>query len=63
MAEKETVKPAERAEQLFMVRLWHEPGATPQFRGLVEDVHAQQRFYFSCLRELNEFIRLRQPRS
>jgi hypothetical protein len=59
MAEKETLKPAERAEQLFMVRIWQEPGVTPQFRGLIEDVHAQQRFYFSSLAELNEFVRLR----
>jgi hypothetical protein len=59
MPEKESLKPAERAEQLFMVRLWHEPGAAPQLRGLIEDVHAQQRFYFSSLGELNEFIRLR----
>ena len=63
MAENETVRPPKRAEQLFMVRLWEEPGATPQFRGLIEDVRAQQRFYFSSLTELNEFIRLRLSRS
>lgn len=61
MADREGLKPAERVEQLFMVRLWQEPGATPQLRGLVEDVHSQQRFYFSSLAELNEFIRLRLP--
>jgi hypothetical protein len=61
MANKDEIKPAERAEHLFMVRLWHEPGAVPQFRGLIEDVQAQQRFYFSSLAELNEFIRLRLP--
>jgi hypothetical protein len=62
MADKNATRPAERSEHLFMVRLWHEPGAAPQFRGLIEDVHAQQRFYFSSLGELNEFIRLRLPR-
>jgi hypothetical protein len=61
MAEVESIKPTDRNEQLFMVRLWHEPGASPQFRGLIEDVHSQQRFYFSSLSELNEFIRLRLP--
>jgi hypothetical protein len=59
MAGKETSTPTERDEQLFVVRLWQEPGTTPQLRGLVEDIHAQQRFYFSSLGELNEFIRLR----
>ncbi len=52
-----------RAEHLFMVRLWEEPGARPQLRGVIEDVNAQQRFYFSSLAELNEFIRLRLPHS
>jgi hypothetical protein len=61
MADKD-MAPGSRAEHLFMVRLWQEPGAAPQLRGLVEDVHAQQRFYFSSLAELNEFIRLRIPR-
>jgi hypothetical protein len=61
MADKETLEATERAEHLFMVRLWQEPGAVPQSRGVIEDVHAQQRFYFSSLAELNEFIRLRWP--
>jgi hypothetical protein len=62
MAENDDMtKPPERAEHLFMVRLWREPGSPPQVRGLIEDVQAQQRFYFSSLAELNEFIRLRLP--
>jgi hypothetical protein len=48
-----------RSEQLFMVRLWREPGDRPQLRGIVEEVGAGQRYYFSSLSELNEFIRLR----
>jgi hypothetical protein len=62
MAEHDDMSKADdRAEHLFMVRLWREPGSSPQVRGLIEDVHAQQRFYFSSLAELNEFIRLRLP--
>ena len=56
-------KTEDRPEHLFMVRLWREPGATPQLRGSIEDVNAQQRFYFSSLAELNEFIRLRLPQT
>lgn len=59
MADREAFKQAGRGEQLFIVRLWNEPGVAPQFRGLIEDVEAQQRFYFSSLAELNEFLRLR----
>jgi hypothetical protein len=59
MTDKGAFKQAERGERLFVVRLWNEPGAAPQFRGLIEDVQAQQRFYFSSLAELNEFLRLR----
>lgn len=62
MAERDDMtKTRDRAEHLFMVRLWREPGSSPQVRGVVEDVGAQQRFYFSTLAELNEFIRLRLP--
>lgn len=51
----------EIADQVFLVRMWFEasgvqPGA---WRGMITHVVSNERWYFSELSELNDFIRLR----
>jgi hypothetical protein len=49
-----------RIEQLFVVRLWRETGATSRgWRGSVEHIGTERRFFFSSLADLVEFIRVR----
>ncbi len=50
-----------RSEHLFIVRLWQEAGQPPgsPWRGSVEHVPSAQRFYFTSLDDLNDFITLR----
>ena len=51
-----------RVQHLFIVRVWQEPGsaATPsQWRGSIEHVPANDRFYFAHLADLLDFITLR----
>jgi hypothetical protein len=49
-----------RPQHLFIVRVWREPGRTPeegQWRGLVEHVPDGQRRYFTSLDDLSGFLR------
>ena len=48
----------ERAQHLFVVRIWYESGETPcgEWRGLVEHVSSGQRLYFISFSDLNDFI-------
>jgi len=49
-----------RVEELFVVRLWRETGATSRaWRGSVEHVGTDRRRFFSSLADLVEFIRMR----
>ncbi len=56
-----------RAEYLFIVRMWQEPGqpVVAHWRGYVEHVPSGQRLYFTSLTDLNDFIgqRLTRPAS
>ncbi len=47
--------------QLFIVRIWEESEQTEKhrWRGSAEHVPSRQRFYFSSLADLNDFISLR----
>jgi len=47
--------------QLFIVRIWKESeqAKTQRWRGSAEHVPSGQRFYFSSLADLNDFISLR----
>jgi hypothetical protein len=47
--------------QLFIVRIWEESehAETHRWRGSAEHVPSRQRFYFSSLADLNDFISLR----
>lgn len=45
-----------RNQHLFIVRVWQEPGEVSQWRGSVEHVPTQKRFYFSSLSALAVFI-------
>ena len=49
------------ASQLFIVRIWPESSrsAAHLWRGSVEHIPSRQRFYFSSLGDLNDFISLR----
>jgi hypothetical protein len=49
---------AERVEHLFIVRVWYERsnGRDSAWRGSVEHVPSQTRFYFSELGALNDFM-------
>ena len=52
--------PADRAEHLFVVRMWQErsDGAPPgQWRGSVQHVPSGERAYFMQFTDLNEFMR------
>ena len=46
---------------LFVVRIWPESSRseTHRWRGSVEHIPSRQRFYFSSLGDLNDFISLR----
>lgn len=49
-----------RLERLFVVRLWREEGAPPDaIRGSAREVEGDQRFAFSDLGELEDFLRWR----
>lgn len=52
---------SERAEHLFIVRVWQEPSqSTPaHWRGSIEHVPSAQRVYFESLDDLFDFIALR----
>ena len=47
--------------QLFIVRIWEESEQAEKhrWRGSAEHVPSRQRFYFSSLADLNDFISLR----
>jgi hypothetical protein len=47
-----------RVEHLFIVRIWYEQRGdrASQWRGSVEHVPTQTRYYFSELRALDEFV-------
>ncbi len=49
-----------RPQHLFIVRMWSEaPASGPaQWRGSVEHVPSGQKFYFTSVRDLNDFIAL-----
>lgn len=49
---------AERAEHVFVVRIWHEAGrqADPTWRGAVTLVATGELFYFTGLADLTDFI-------
>jgi hypothetical protein len=49
-----------RPQHLFVVRLWAEQSvsAPVQWRGSVEHVASGQRFYFTSLADMNDFIAL-----
>ena len=49
---------AERAEHVFVVRIWHEAGqeADPTWRGAVTLVATGELFYFTGLGDLTAFI-------
>jgi hypothetical protein len=48
----------ERAQHLFVVRIWYESGETSlgSWRGSVEHVPSGQRLYFASFSDLNDFI-------
>lgn len=50
-----------RPQHLFIVRLWSEMGNLPQapFRGSVEHIPTGQKFYFTSLDDLSDFIALK----
>jgi hypothetical protein len=52
------VRNAERAEHVFVVRIWHESGreADPTWRGAVTLVATGELFYFTGLGHLTDFI-------
>jgi hypothetical protein len=46
-----------RQEHLFIVRLWSDSGTNfAQWRGQVEHIPTQQKFYFVHLEDLNRFM-------
>ena len=52
--------PADRAEHLFVVRMWQErsdAAEASQWRGAAQHVPSGERAYFMQLTDLNEFIR------
>ncbi len=52
---------SERSQHLFLVRIWYEPSqaTSNSWRGSVEHVPSRQQMYFTSLRDLDDFIRLR----
>lgn len=51
-------KPDEPDKHTFIVRFWYEPGGADrgQWRGMVVQVHSQQRRFFTSFAEMNEFM-------
>jgi hypothetical protein len=49
------------SDQLFVVRMWYERSGlqASEWRGSVTHIGSGQRWYFSELAQLNDFIRLR----
>ncbi len=48
-----------RSQHLFIVRLWNESTTLPdQWRGSVEYTLTGQKFYFTSMEDMNDFIKL-----
>jgi hypothetical protein len=56
---------SDETRHIFVVRVWREAGGEQagQWRGSVEQPATGQRFYFTALEELADFIALRLPGS
>jgi len=52
------VRDVERAEHVFVVRIWHEAArdADPQWRGAVTHVASGEHSYFTGLGDLTDFL-------
>lgn len=53
-----TNKPDESDKHTFIVRFWYESGGADrgQWRGMVVQVHSQQKRFFTSFAEMNEFM-------